>query len=333
MSSIHVAVFSAKAYDQAFLLQAANDELCFCCYNVALNPVTASMAQGIKVVSAFVNDDLGRSTLEVLAKGGTQLIALRCAGFNQVDLEAAAELGITVVNVPAYSPYAVAEHTIGLMLALSRKLPRAYNRVRDGNFSLDGLLGFDFYQKTVGIVGGGEIGRLVGERLKAFGCDILVYDPFNIETCTALGFNVVALDELLARSHIISLHCPLNSDTQHLIDEQAIEKMQQGVMLINTSRGALIDSKAVLAGLKAHKVAYLGIDVYEEEGSLFFEDHSLDIIQDDVIGRIISLPNVIVTGHQAYFTKEALTHISEMTVANIINFSHGKALNNEVKAV
>lgn len=327
---MQIAVFSAKPYDQAFLLRAATAEVEFQCFELQLNPSTAVMAHGAEVVSAFVNDDLGRETLSLLAEGGTRLIALRCAGYNQVDLAAAAELGIRVVNVPAYSPYAVAEHTIALMLALSRKLPRAYNRVRDGNFSLDGLLGFDFYAKTLGVIGGGKIGQLVAERMRAFGCRILIYDPFNEETCRRLGFESVDLDSLFEASDIISLHCPLNDQTRHLINRDSVAQMKPGVMLINTSRGALMDTLAVLDGLKAHHIAYLGMDVYEQEGSLFFEDHSLDIIQDDVIQRLITLPNVIVTGHQAYFTKEALQHIAETTVSNILEYLEHKPLTYQV---
>lgn len=330
MSAVRVVVFSAKPYDKAFLLRAAGDEIVFDCFESGLNPTSAVMAQGCEIVSAFVNDDLSRNTLTILAQGGTRLIALRCAGFNQVDLQAAAELGVKVVNVPAYSPYAVAEHTIALMLALSRKLPRAYNRVRDGNFSLDGLLGFDFYGRTVGIVGGGMIGLLVAERMRAFGCQILIHDPYNEKQCQQQGFETCALDKLLADSDIITLHCPLNDSTLHLINKDSVERMKQGVMLINTSRGALMDTRAVLNGLKARHIAYLGIDVYEEEGSLFFEDHSLDIIQDDIIQRLITLPNVIVTGHQAYFTKEALQHIAETTVSNILEFMHGQSLTHQV---
>lgn len=332
MSNIRVSAFSAKSYDEAFLTQAASSELCFCCYNLPLSPMSASMANGVEIVSAFVNDDLSRDTLEILHKGGTRLIALRCAGYNQVDLQAAKELGIAITNVPAYSPYAVAEYAISMMLALSRKLPRAYNRVRDGNFSLDGLLGFDFYGKTVGLIGGGKIGRLVAERLKAFGCTIVIYDPYNTEVVTDMGFESVSLDTLFSQSDIISLHCPLTDDTRYIIDEGAIGKMKQGVMLINTSRGALMDTKAVLSALKKHKVAYLGLDVYEQEGSLFFEDHSSEIIQDDVIQRLITMPNVLVTGHQAYFTKQALMHISETTVTNILDFVAGKKLINRVEA-
>lgn len=330
MNRVHIAAFSAKAYDQNFLLQASNEYTHFCCYDVALNSATASLANGFRVVSAFVNDDLNRDTLAILAKGGTRLIALRCAGFNNIDLDAANDLGLSVVNVPAYSPYAVAEHTIALMLALSRKLPRAHNRVRDGNFSLDGLLGFDFYNRTVGIIGGGRIGQLVGERLKAFGCKILISDPFNVNVCEELGFKVVTLDTLLSQANIISLHCPLVESTHHIINNAAIAKMKTGVMLINTSRGGLIDTSAVLNALKIHHIAYLGMDVYEQEGSLFFEDHSTEIIQDDVFQRLITLPNVLVTGHQAYFTKDALNHISETTIFNIMQFISGEPLTNQV---
>jgi D-lactate dehydrogenase len=330
MSKIRVSAFSAKPYDETFLRHAADDAICLSCYDFRLNIETAPMAHQVEIVSAFVNDDLSEPTLSLLHQGGTRLIALRCAGYNNVDIEAAKRIGIDVVNVPAYSPYAVAEYTISLMLALSRKLTRAYNRVRDGNFALDGLLGFDFFGKTVGIVGGGKIGRLVAERMKAFGCHILVFDPYNKSVCEEMGFEVVELDVLFERSDIISLHCPLTESTHYLIDDEAISKMKQGVMLINTSRGALMDTRAVLAALKAHKVAYLGLDVYEQEGSLFFEDHSSDIIQDDVIQRLIMLPNVIVTGHQAYFTKEALRHISETTISNIKAFKAGEPLLNRV---
>jgi D-lactate dehydrogenase len=330
MNSIIVTAFSAKPYDEAFLRQAITSDIELSCFELQLNPTTAVMAEGSLVVSAFVNDDISRETLAILAKSGIKLIALRCAGYNQVDLQAADEFDIKVVNVPAYSPYAVAEHTIALMLALSRKLPRAYNRVRDGNFSLDGLLGFDFYQKKVGIIGGGKIGRLVAERMRAFGCDVLVYEPFNPTPCIEAGFELAELDTIFQQTDIISLHCPLTPQTHHLIDAKAISQMKQGVMLINTSRGALMDSQAVLDALKKHQIAYLGLDVYEQEGSLFFDDHSSDIIQDDVIQLLISLPNVIVTGHQAYFTKEAIRHISKTTVENICDFVSNKPLKNSV---
>jgi D-lactate dehydrogenase len=248
-----------------------------------------------------------------------------------VDLTAADKLGITVVNVPAYSPYAVAEHTIALMLALSRKIPRAYNRVRDGNFSLDGLLGFDFFGKTAGIIGGGKIGLLVAERLRAFGCQVLIYEPHNAEPANKAGFDVVSLDSLLGESDIISLHCPLNDATHHIINTASLRLTKQGVMLINTSRGALLNTVAVLDALKALHIGYLGIDVYEQEGSLFFEDHSTDIIQDDIFQRLLTFPNVLVTGHQAYFTREALQHIAQTTLQNIDDFMSGKALKNRAE--
>ncbi len=327
-----VAVFSTKPYDKESLRHYDTPELDLEFFEVPLNISTAHYAQDFEVVSAFVNDDLGEATLERLANGGTKLIALRCAGFNQVDLKAAASLGIKVVRVPAYSPYAVAEHTIGLMLALSRKLYKAYNRVREGNFSLNGLLGFDFYGKTVGIIGAGKIGLLVAERMKAFGCHVLVYDPFLCKTCVEQGFRQVTLEELFTESHIISLHCPLTPETHRMINEQTINQMRNGVMLINTGRGALIDTKALIRALKTRKVGYVGLDVYEEEGALFFDDHSNDIIQDDQFERLLGFPNVLVTGHQAYFTYEALEHISETTVENILAFVNQQPLENEVKA-
>lgn len=328
--STPIAVFSAKPYDQAFLSGVPDTELEFNYFDYSLNAESAAVAKKYKVVSAFVNDDLNYETLSILATGETKLIALRSAGYNHVDLKAAYDLGITIVNVPAYSPFAVAEHTIALMLALSRKLPRAYNRVRDGNFSLNGLLGFDFYQKVVGVIGGGKIGRLVAERLQAFGCHILIADPINGDLCRELGYEVVDNEAIFKRSDIITLHCPLVAETKYLVNADTVSRMKQGVMLINTSRGGLIDTRAVLDALKTHHIAYLGIDVYEEEGSLFFEDHSSEIIQDDVLQRLITLPNVMITGHQAYFTEDALKHISQATVKNITDFLTNKPLENEV---
>tara|TARA_R110001606_G_scaffold346892_4_gene496015 strand:- start:43671 stop:44675 length:1005 start_codon:yes stop_codon:yes gene_type:complete len=332
MKSNQVLAFSAKPYDQSFLSSAAKTQgdFEFDCYSFPLSPISAEMAKGYEVVSSFVNDDISEGTLKVLAKGGTKLIALRCAGYNNVDLAAAKSLGIKVVNVPSYSPHAVAEYAIALMLALSRNIPKAYNRVKDGNFSLNGLLGFNFYQKTVGIIGGGQIGQLVGQRLKAFGCEILVYEPYNIEACEALGFKSVNLNTLFTQSDIISLHCPLVPNTRHIINAKTIADMKQGVMLINTGRGALLDTKAVLDAIKSRKVAYLGIDVYEEESALFFDDHSSDIIQDDVLERLITFPNVIVTGHQGYFTEEALQHICQTTVTNIMQFKSKQPLTNQI---
>jgi len=330
MKSKNVLAFSAKSYDQEFLSVAAENKFEFDCYGFTLEPGNAAIANGYEVVSAFVNDDLCRHTLELLSEGGTKLIALRCAGYNNVDLVAAECLGIKLVNVPAYSPYAVAEYTIALMLALSRRLPKACNRVKDGNFSLNGLLGFDFYQKTVGIIGGGKIGQLVGQRLKAFGCKVLVHEPYNIQQCEKLGLQVVDFNTLITESDIITLHCPLLENTRHIINADTISRMKQDVMLINTSRGALLDTKAVLKAIKSRKIAYLGIDVYEEEGTLFFDDHSSEIIQDDVLQRLITFPNVIVTGHQGYFTQEALRHICSTTVSNIMQFMRNEQLLNQV---
>ena len=278
----------------------------------------------------FVNDHLDAGVIETLAKSGTRLLTLRCAGYNNVDLKAAREHGIAVARVPGYSPYAVAEHTIGLMLALNRKLHRAYNRVREGNFALDGLLGFDLHGKTVGIIGTGRIGSVVTKMLTGFGCRILAFDPIPNEICRSLGTRYVKFDELLAQSDVITLHCPLTPENQHMIDAKALQKMRGGVMLINTSRGALIDTLAVIEALKSGKVGYLGLDVYEEEERIFFEDRSGLIISDDVFSRLLTFPNVIVTGHQAFFTREALENIAATTIDNITKFESGLALDNQV---
>lgn len=326
-----VVAYSSKPYDKQTLCRVFNADWQHLYLEVPLDLNTIAYAQGAEVVSAFVNDRLDAKVLKLLAEGGTKLIALRCAGFNNVDLEAAQKLGIKVVNVPAYSPYAVAEHTLGLMLALNRKLYRAYNRVREGNFSLNGMLGFDMHGKTVGIIGAGRIGRLVGKMLKAFGCRVLVYDPYECKACKELGIEQVELQAIWSESDIISLHCPLTSETTHIINADSIAKMKKGVMLINTGRGALMDASALIEGLKSKQVGYLGMDVYEKEGALFFEDHSCEIIHDDQFERLVTFPNVLITGHQAYFTEEALSHIAETTVENIQAFIYGKELVNEVK--
>lgn len=276
----------------------------------------------------FVNDQLDASVLEILASHGTRLIALRCAGFNNVDLKVAAKLGMTIVRVPAYSPYAVAEHTIGLILTLNRKIHRAYNRVREGNFSLDGLLGFDLHGRTIGIVGTGKIGQIVAQIMQGFGCRLLAYDLHPNSVCEAAGAKYVELSKLLSDSDIITLHCPLTPETHHLINREAIAQMKQGVMLINTSRGALIHTEAVIGGLKSQRVGALGLDVYEQESDLFFEDLSDQIIQDDLFERLMTFPNVIVTAHQAFFTKEALQNIAETTLSNITDYQEGKGCSN-----
>jgi D-lactate dehydrogenase len=328
-----VAVFSTKAYDRQFL-EAANSqhqhELVF--FEPRLDRDTAILAAGFPAICVFVHDLADAQTLELLASQGTRLIALRCAGFNNVDLKAAAELGITVVRVPAYSPYAVAEHTVGLILSLNRKIHRAYSRVREGNFSIEGLLGFDLNGRTVGVIGTGKVGQIVGQILKGFGCQLLTYDVYRNPDVEKLGAKYVELSELFANSDIITLHCPLTPQTHHLINTEAIQQMKQGMMLINTSRGGLIDTTAVIEGLKSGRIKYLGIDVYEQESDLFFEDLSDEIIQDDIFQRLITFPNVLITGHQAFFTEEAVRNISETTIANITDFEQGRSCQNEIAA-
>ncbi|MEH2346827.1 MAG: 2-hydroxyacid dehydrogenase [Nostoc sp.] len=327
-----VAVFSTKAYDRKFL-SAANSppqhELVF--FEPRLNRDTAILAAEFPAVCVFVHDQVDAPTLELLASRGTRLVVLRCAGFNNVDLQAAADLGITVVRVPAYSPYGVAEHAVGLILSLNRKIHRAYNRVREGNFSLDGLLGFNLHERTVGIVGTGKIGLILGQIMKGFGCKILAYDVYRNPELEALGGKYVELPELFANCDIISLHCPLIPETHHLINAEAIEQIKPGVMLINTSRGALIDTQAVIEGLKSGKIGYLGVDVYEQESELFFEDLSGEIIQDDIFQRLTTFPNVLITGHQAFFTAEALHNIAETTFANIADIENGRPCTNEIR--
>lgn len=327
-----VAVFSTKSYDRTFL-EAANanhaHELIF--FEPNLNYETSVLAAGFPGVCVFVNDQLDTKTLTKLESQGTKLIALRSAGFNNVDIPKADELGLTVVRVPAYSPYAVAEHTIGLILALNRKLHRAYGRVREGNFSLEGLLGFDLHSKTVGIIGTGKIGAITAQILHGFGCQLLAYDKSPQQDCQALGVKYVSLSELFATCDIITLHCPLTPETHHLIDAEAVLQMKTGVMLINTSRGGLIDTKAVIKGLKLGKIGYLGLDVYEQEEDLFFEDYSNTVIQDDLFQRLLTFPNVLITGHQAFFTVDALRSIAETTLGNISDFEQGKPCVNQVK--
>jgi D-lactate dehydrogenase len=292
------------------------------------------LATGFEAVCVFVNDDLGAETLEILAKEGTKLIALRCTGFNNVDLDAAAKLGMKVVRVTSYSPYSVAEHAVGLILMLNRKLYRAYNRVREDNFSLDGLLGFDLRDRTVGIVGTGKIGQIFAQIMAGFGCHLLGYDAYPNANFEKIGdAKYVSLEEIWQRSDIISLHCPLLPETQNMVNQDAIAQMKAGVMLINTSRGKLVDTKAVIEGIKTGKIGYVGIDVYEEEEHLFFEDLSDTIIQDDTFQLLQSFSNVVITAHQAFFTENALKDISRTTIANLTEFEQGKPLENEVKSV
>jgi D-lactate dehydrogenase len=313
-----VAVFSTKSYDRTFLETANAEyghELVF--FEPRLTCETSVLSTDFPAVCVFVNDQLDRKTLTCLAERGTKLIALRAAGYNNVDINAAAELGLTVVRVPAYSPHAVAEYTVGMILTLNRKIYRAHYRVREGNFSLEGLMGFDLHGKTAGIVGTGKIGAIVAQILHACGCHVLAYDQYQNPDCQALGVQYVSLQELF---------------TYHLINSEAIALMKTGMMLINTSRGALIDTKAAIKGLKSGKIGYLGLDVYEQEGDIFFEDLSNTIVQDDVLQRLLTFPNVLITGHQAFFTEDALTSIAHTTLANISDFEAGKPCPNQVVA-
>ncbi|MBI1373960.1 MAG: 2-hydroxyacid dehydrogenase [Phycisphaera sp.] len=330
-----VAVFSTKPYDRQFL-GGLNDErghaLEMRFFDPRLTDQTVKLAEGYETVCVFVNDVLDAEVLRGLAAGGTRLIALRCAGFNNVDMRAAAELGLTVARVPAYSPYAVAEHTVGLMLALNRKIYRAYGRVREGNFAIHGLLGFDMRGRTVGVVGTGRIGVVVGEILRGFGCELLAFDKHPSDMMQALGADYVSFDELCERSDIITLHCPLTPETHHMISDAAIDRMRDGAMLINTSRGGLVDTAAVIAGLKRGRLGYVGLDVYEEEADFFFEDLSDSIIRDDDLARLLTFPNVLVTSHQAFFTADAMRQIAETTLGNISRFASDGAVD-EANAV
>ena len=333
---MEIAVFSTKSYDRQFL-ERANQELGgdsrhgLTFLEAPLNQKTVALAHDCQAVCAFVNDQLDREAIARLAGMGGKAIAMRCAGYNNVDLAAAAEYGLTVVRVPAYSPYAVAEHTLGLILALNRKIHRAYNRVREGNFALDGLLGFDLHGKTVAVIGTGKIGFLVAERLLAFGCRVVAYDPYPNDHVKGLGIEYEPLDQAIAEADIVTLHCPLTPENFHLIDAKHIERMKPGVMIINTSRGALIDTGAVIQGLKTHHVGSLALDVYEKESALFFENLSEEAIEDDIFARLLTFPNVLITGHQAFFTQEALTNIAETTIANLTELEREGTCKNQVQ--
>ncbi|AXA23918.1 MULTISPECIES: 2-hydroxyacid dehydrogenase [Pseudomonas] len=325
---MRVLLFSSQHYDQESFTQAAASralELHF--QSARLTPDTAPLAQGFEVVCAFINDDLGAEVLQRLASGGTRLIALRSAGYNHVDLAAAAHLGLTVVRVPAYSPHAVAEHAVALILALNRRLHRAYNRTREGDFTLHGLTGFDLHGKTVGVVGTGQIGAAFARIMAGFGCQLLAYDPYPNPELLALGARYLELPELLGQARIISLHCPLTEHTRHLINAESLARLQPGAMLINTGRGALVDTPALIDALKSGQLGYLGLDVYEEEAQLFFEDRSDLPLQDDVLARLLTFPNVIVTAHQAFLTREALEAIAATTLDNIARWAAGDAQN------
>lgn len=329
---MNIAIFSARRYEKDSLTQAflnSGYELQF--FEAHLTSRHAPLAAGCEVVCAFVNDNLNSDTLDILADQGTRLIALRCAGYNNVDLAAAERLGIAVVRVPAYSPYAVAEHACALLLSLNRHIHKAYNRVRDSNFSLEGLVGFDLHGKTVGVIGTGSIGHYFCKIMHGFGCRVLAYDIVENPRCLALGTEYVALETLLTQADVISLHCPLTPATHHLINADALMKCQQSAVLINTSRGGLIDTRAVIDALKKGKLGGLAIDVYEEEGDVFFEDLSDRVVTDDDLMRLTTFPNVLMTGHQAFLTQEALFNIAQTTRENIDAFASGDTLVNCVK--
>lgn len=322
---MRIAVFSTKPYDAKYLEQANAGVHDLAFFSARLSPETVPLAAGAQAICAFVNDDVSAPVIAALAEAGVRLIALRSAGYNHVDLVAAASAGIAVARVPAYSPHAVAEHSVAMMLTLNRKTHKAYARVRDGNFALDGLLGFDLYEKTVGIVGTGQIGAVVARILHGFGCNLIAHDPVQNPTCTALGVKYVGLDALFALSDVITLQCPLTPQTHHLIDKAALEKIKRGVMLINTSRGAVVDTAALIAGLKSGVIGSVGLDVYEEEADLFFQDLSGSFITDDIFARLLTFPNVLITGHQGFFTHEALTAIAGTTIANVTTFERDGA--------
>lgn len=315
--------FSTQPYDITFFEKSNSQyrhELIF--HEHSLNEETVEHVKNTRCICVFVNDKLNASVLEQLYKKGVRLIALRCAGFNNIDIAVADKLGITVVRVPAYSPESVAEHALALMLSLSRHVHKAYNRVRESNFSLQGLLGFELHNATVGIVGTGQIGTALAKILSGFGSNIIAYDPYPSDECISMGVEYVDFKTLCLQSDVISLHCPLTPDTQHLINDKALKNMKENVMLINTSRGAVIDTKAVIDNLKNKHIGYLGLDVYEQEEDLFFKDLSNQIIADDVFERLLTFPNVLITAHQGFFTNEALINIANTTLNNIQRFDN-----------
>jgi len=330
---VKITFFSTQPYDKTFFEnhnKGFGFELEF--FEVSLNEQTLRLVHNTEAICVFVNDQVNRSVIEQLAYLGIKIIALRCAGFNNVDLKATAEFNIKVVRVPAYSPHAVAEHAVAMIMTLNRKTHKAYNRIREQNFSLNGLMGFDLAGKTVGIIGTGNIGKVFCQIMLGFGCHVLAFDIQQDEELTMRGVPYLSLDDLLLRSDIISLHCPLTTETHYLINNDTITKMKEGVMLINTSRGALIDTKAVIRAMKDKKISALGIDVYEQEENLFFHDLSDEILEDDTISRLMNFPNVLITSHQGFFTQEALTQITETTFTNLMSFKNNEVLRNEIKA-
>ncbi|MGP8308674.1 2-hydroxyacid dehydrogenase [Vibrio sp. YIC-376] len=328
---IDIAFFSAKSYDEASFNKIKNNrDFKFHYHDFRLTAKTAKMAHDCEVVCAFVNDDLSEPVLRELALGGTKLIAMRCAGFDKVDQNAAKELGLQVVRVPAYSPEAVAEHTVGLMMCLNRRLHKAYQRTRDANFSLEGLVGFNFYGKTVGVIGTGKIGIAAMRIFKGLGMEILCYDPYENPLAIEIGARYCSLEDIYANSDIITLHCPMSKENYHLLNANSFAQMKDGVMIINTSRGELLDSLAAIEALKQGKIGALGLDVYDNEKELFFQDKSNDVIVDDVFRRLSACHNVLFTGHQAFLTHEALNNIATVTLSNIEAFFSGQTSGNEL---
>ncbi|PWK26528.1 D-lactate dehydrogenase [Arcicella aurantiaca] len=326
-----VAVFSTKSYDKIYLDSFNNTSNQLTYFEIPLNADTAKLATGFDAVCVFVSDKVDRKTIEILAQNGVKLIDLRCAGFNNVDIEAAKEHQIKVLRVPAYSPQSVAEHAIALILSLNRKTHKAYNRVRESNFALENLMGFNLCGKTVGVIGTGKIGINFCQIMLGFGCKVLAHDIFESSILKEKGVEYKSMDEILEMADIISLHCPLTPDTHHLFDKMAFSKIKKGAMLINTSRGGLINTSDAIDALKHGQLGYLGIDVYEQEESLFFKDLSGSLIQDDLIERLMSFHNVLITPHQGFFTHEALTQIAITTMKNFADFENGQPLENEVK--
>jgi D-lactate dehydrogenase len=328
-----IAVFSAKRYDREFLdaaNAAAGHQIKY--YEAPLDAESVGLAAGYNAVCIFVNDTCDGVVLAELQRGGTCLVALRCTGFNNVDLEAAATLGIKVVRVVDYSPYSVAEHAVALLQAINRKIHRAYNRTRDSNFALDGLMGFDLHGKTVAVIGTGKIGRVFTKIMLGFGCNVIGYDKYPSPEFEALGAHYAEPGEIGRDADIVSLHCPLTPETHHIINADSLSRAKRGALLINTSRGGLIDTEAAIEALKSGQLGGLAIDVYEQEAGIFFRDLSNVVVTDDVLQRLISFPNVIVTGHQAFFTREAITTICETTLRSATQFAQGLPLSDEISA-
>jgi D-lactate dehydrogenase len=328
---MRVAMFSAKSYERTLLDELNSGhrhELVY--FDTLLGRGTVSLAAGFPTVSVVVNDVVDRDVLKQLAAGGTKLVATRSTGFNHIDLEAARELGVKVVRVVDYSPNSVAEFAVGLLLALNRKIPRAYNRTREGNFELDGLMGFDLVGRTVAVIGTGKIGTIFARIMAGFGCELLGFDVHHSPEFEKLDGRYAEADEIVAEADIISLHCPLTPQTHHIVNARMLARVKRGALLINTSRGGLVDTEAVIEALKSGQLGGIAIDVYEQEANLFFKDLSSTVIPDDVIQRLVSFPNVIVTGHQAFFTREALGTILETTLRSISDFAAGRPLANEI---